>query len=148
MFFNFTLPRDKYRTNSTGGGKSPKLSKYVTCELFFLYATQCVPGPDELSKLIIAASLRCGPRSGKESLIYTPLKYGIFIFLAYFIKSILDSGLWGRDTISFLIYSYCSKIILVLHGMVSDIIHFLWSPVVRLHQFFHYLPFLRFLRLE
>ena len=58
IFYSIIL---RYLTRSEGGGRLPKLSKYLQLLLTFLYAIQCVRGPYLLSKLTIAYSNSRGP---------------------------------------------------------------------------------------
>lgn len=85
----------KYSTDSMGGFKLPKLSKYSTQLGNFTYAVQCVPPPVVLSKFKI-------PHSsffillGNASLMKIPLKCLSLSNLTNFNKSLSVSGRCGN----------------------------------------------------
>ena len=79
----------------------PKAIKIFNFSSFFLYATQCVPGPIEESRFTIPDSFLIGLVLGKLSRMKTPRKSGINLS-AKFLKSISFNARLGSELRSFL----------------------------------------------
>lgn len=118
----------KYLTDSMGGFKLPKLSKYSTQLGNFTYAVQCVPPPVVLSKFKI-------PHSsffilfGNASLMKIPLKCLSSRILTNFNKSLSVSGRCGNFNELFFSNKIQTPFCKVLNTNPNPFVVSQWTPI-------------------